>query len=64
MAMDGKPISHSLAVTEFFPDAAGGCRLVFTERGAYYGGEEDVRNRKLGTEGLLGRLEDELKAHA
>ncbi len=34
-AMDGKPMSHSLAVTEFFPVGAGSCRLVFTEQGAY-----------------------------
>jgi|SRR5690349_9510296 uncharacterized protein YndB with AHSA1/START domain len=64
MAMDGKPMSHSLAVTEFFPDGAGGCRLVFTEQGAYYGGEADVENRRLGTEGLLGKLAEELVSHA
>lgn len=64
MAMDGKPTSHSLAVTEFFPDGAEGCRLVFTEQGAYYGGEDDVTNRRIGTEDLLGKLADELSSHA
>jgi uncharacterized protein YndB with AHSA1/START domain len=64
MTMDGNPISHSLATIELFPDGAGGCRLVYTEQGAYYGGEEEVRNRKAGCEQLFGKLEDELKAHA
>lgn len=64
MAMDDEPMSHSLAVTEFFPHGDGGCRLVFTEQGAYYGGAEDIDNRRLGTEGLLGKLADELAAHA
>jgi uncharacterized protein YndB with AHSA1/START domain len=64
MAMDGKPMSHSLAVIELFPDGAGGCRLVYTEQGAYYGGEDDVRNRKLGCEGLFGKLDDELRTHS
>jgi uncharacterized protein YndB with AHSA1/START domain len=64
MTIDGKPMSHSLAVIELFPDGAGGCRLVYTEQGAYYGGEEDVRNRKAGCEQLFGKLDDELKAHA
>ncbi len=63
MAMDGKPMSHSLAVTEFLPEGAQGCRLVFTEQGAYHGGEDDVRNRRLGSEGLFDKLALELDAH-
>ncbi|HEX5006693.1 MAG TPA: SRPBCC domain-containing protein [Hyphomonadaceae bacterium] len=64
MTMDGKPMSHSLATVELFPDGAGGCRLVYTEQGAYYGGEEDVRNRKQGCEDLFGRLDEDLRKHA
>lgn len=64
MNVDGKPMSHSLAVTEFFPDGAGGCRLVYTEQGAYYGGAEDVKNRKAGCEELFGKLDAELGAHS
>jgi uncharacterized protein YndB with AHSA1/START domain len=63
MTMDGAPMSHSLAVIELFPDGAGGCRLVYTEQGAYYGDEQDVKNRKAGCEELFGKLDDELKAH-
>jgi uncharacterized protein YndB with AHSA1/START domain len=63
MHIDGKLISHSLATTEFFPDGANGCRLVFTEQGAYFGGEDDIKNRKAGCEQLFGKLDDELKRH-
>lgn len=64
MGMDGAPFSHSLAVTEFFPDGDGGCRLVYTEQGAYYGGEDDVKNRKTGCAELFDKLAGELAAHA
>ena len=64
MTMDGKPMSHSLAVVELFPDGPSGCRLVYTEQGAYYGDEQDVKNRKAGCEELFGRLDDELRTHA
>lgn len=64
MGMDGKPISHSLAVTEFFADGIGGCRLVYTEQGTYDGGAEDVVNRKAGCTELFGKLEEELRTHA
>ncbi|HEY7798859.1 MAG TPA: SRPBCC domain-containing protein [Hyphomonadaceae bacterium] len=64
MMMDGKPMSHSLAVIELFPDGAGGCRLVYTEQGAYYGDEQDVKNRKAGCEELFGKLDEELRKHA
>jgi len=62
MSENGKPMSHSLATFEFFPDRAG-CRLVFTEQGAYFGGEDDIKNRKAGFLELIGKLEAELKAH-
>jgi uncharacterized protein YndB with AHSA1/START domain len=64
MGMDRAPFSHSLAVTEFFPDGDGGCRLVYTEQGAYYGGEDDVKNRKTGCAELFDKLAGELAAHA
>jgi uncharacterized protein YndB with AHSA1/START domain len=64
MGMDGNPISHSLAVTEFFPDGPSGCRFVFTEQGAYYGDKDSVWNRKAGCEELFGKLENELRTHA
>lgn len=64
MGMDDAPFSHSLAVTEFFSDGEGGCRLVYTEQGAYYGGEEDVKNRKTGCTELFDKLAGELAAHA
>jgi uncharacterized protein YndB with AHSA1/START domain len=64
MGMDGAPISHSLAATEFFPDGPNGCRLVFTEQGGYYGGEDEVANRKIGSTELFGKLEQELNTHA
>ncbi len=64
MGMDGKPMSHSVTITEFFSDGPKGCRLVFTEQGAYYGGEDDVKNRRMGFVELLGKLEAELKQHA
>ena len=62
MSLDGKPFSHSLATIELFPDGPNGCRLVYTEQGAYYGGESDVTNRKSGCEELFGKLEAELEA--
>ena len=64
MGMDGAPMSHSVTVTEFFPDRPNGCRLVFTEQGAYYDGSDDVKNRRGGFEDLLGKLEAELATHA
>lgn len=64
MTMDGKPISHSLSTIEFFPDGVNGCRLVYTEQGAYFGGPDDIKNRKAGSEELLGKLEIELRTHA
>src|SRR5262245_60643603 len=59
MAMDGNLMSHSLTVTEFFADGPKGCRAVFTEQGVYYGGPNDVRNRREGFAGLLDKLAEE-----
>lgn len=63
MTLDDRPISHSLAVIELYSDGKGGCRLVYTEQGAYYGDESDVRNRRIGCEELYGKLEAELRDH-
>jgi uncharacterized protein YndB with AHSA1/START domain len=64
LSMNGKPFSHSLAVIELFPDGANGCRLVYTEQGAYFSGQPDeIKNRKAGCEELFGKLEVELKTH-
>lgn len=63
MAMDGKPFSHSLAIVELYSDGKGGTRLVFTEQGAYYGDENDVKNRKAGCEELYGKLAVELDTY-
>ncbi len=64
MSADGKPFSHSLAVIELYSDGKGGTRLVYTEQGAYYGDESDVRNRKAGCEELFGKLAVELDTHS
>lgn len=63
MSENGKPMSHSLSTFEFHADGAG-CRLVFTEQGAYYGGEEDVKNRRMGFEGLIEKLDEEIRTHS
>jgi hypothetical protein len=63
MSADGKPFSHSLATIELAPDGKGGCRLTYTEQGAYSGGEQDVANRKAGCEELFGKLAVELDTH-
>ncbi len=62
MTVDGKPMSHSLSTFEFFPDNKG-CRLVFTEQGVYFGGEDDVKNRRGGFLELIGKLEAEIETH-
>jgi uncharacterized protein YndB with AHSA1/START domain len=66
MSIDGKPISHSLATIELFPDGANGCRLVYNEQGAYFGGQGDqeIANRKAGCEELFGKLGVELDTHS
>jgi len=64
MTMDGKALSHSLAVIELYSDGKGGTRLVYTEQGAYYGDENDVKNRKAGCAELYDKLAVELDAHS
>ena len=66
MSLDGKPFSHSLATIELVADGPNGCKLTYTEQGAYFGGEgeQEIRNRKAGCEELFGKLEVELKTHA
>jgi uncharacterized protein YndB with AHSA1/START domain len=64
MDMDGKPISHSLSTIEFFPDGPNGCRMVYTEQGAYFGGPDDIPNRRTGSEGLLDKLGIELDTYS
>lgn len=63
MSADGKPFSHSLATIELAPDGRGGCRLTYTEQGAYQGGAQEVANRKAGCETLFGKLAVELDTH-
>ena len=63
MSMDGKPFSHSLSIVELYSDGKGGCRLVYTEQGAYYGDASDVKNRRAGCEELFGKLDAELRDH-
>jgi uncharacterized protein YndB with AHSA1/START domain len=60
MSAEGKPFSHSLATIELAPDGKGGCRLTYTEQGAYTGSAEDVKNRKAGCEELYNKLGAEL----
>ena len=66
MSLDGKPISHSLATIELAPDGPKGCKLTYTEQGAYFGGqgEQEIINRRTGCEELFGRLEIELSTHS
>lgn len=63
MSLDGKPVSHSLAIVELRSEGAGGCRLVYTEQGAYYGDACDAENRRTGCAELFGKLEIELRDH-
>jgi uncharacterized protein YndB with AHSA1/START domain len=63
MSAEGKPFSHSLATIELAPDGKGGCRLTYTEQGAYTGSEQEVANRKAGCEELFGKLAVELDTH-
>jgi uncharacterized protein YndB with AHSA1/START domain len=64
MSADGRPFSHSLATIDLAPDGKGGCRLTYTEQGAYAGGEQDVVNRRDGCAELFGKLALELDTHA
>ena len=64
MSAGGKPMSHSLSIIELYSDGKGGCRFVYTEQGAYYGDENDIRNRRAGCDELFDKLEIELRGHS
>jgi len=61
MAIDGKPISVSLASVELLPDGTG-TRLILTEHGIYLDGYEDKGSREHGTNLLIDRLGEALGA--
>ena len=63
MALDGVPISVSLATIELKPEGAG-TRLTITECGAFLDGYEDAGSRERGTAWLLGQLGESLQAEA
>jgi uncharacterized protein YndB with AHSA1/START domain len=63
MALDGVPISVSLATLELKPEGAG-TRLTITESGAFLDGYEDGGDRERGTHWLLGQLGESLQAEA
>jgi uncharacterized protein YndB with AHSA1/START domain len=63
MALDGVPISVSLAVIELKAEGAG-TRLTITESGAFLDGYEDGGSRERGTAWLLGQLGASLEAEA
>lgn len=55
MAIGPVPLSASLTTIELIPEGTG-TRLVQTEQGAYFGGQELVTGREEGSAGLLVRL--------
>ncbi len=55
MAMNGRRHSASLATVTFEPVEAG-CRLSYTEQGAFFDGSDGVAMRRGGWEHLLGAL--------
>lgn len=59
MFMGGARLSASLLTITFAPQGEG-TRLTLTEQGAYAGEPGDVKNRELGTQGLLEALAKEL----
>jgi uncharacterized protein YndB with AHSA1/START domain len=63
MAIDGKRISSSLGTTELVASGSG-TKLVYTEQGAYLGGEDGSVDRESGCRELLEALARELDAHA
>jgi uncharacterized protein YndB with AHSA1/START domain len=56
MYIDGKPLTASLATTEFKPSAKG-TKLVFTEQIVFLDGSDHLENRIEGTEGMFNNLE-------
>jgi uncharacterized protein YndB with AHSA1/START domain len=63
MAVAGNPISVSLATIQFDP-APGGCRLTYTEQGAYFDDPNALAMREQGCRELLEQLERELERAA
>ena len=55
MALDGKPISVSLATIEFHADG-GGTKLVITEQGMFIDGYQDNGSREQGTTFLIDKI--------
>jgi uncharacterized protein YndB with AHSA1/START domain len=62
MTVDGKRISSSLGTTEFVPDGKG-TKLVYTEQGAFLGGEDGASDREEGCRELFEALARELDTH-
>jgi uncharacterized protein YndB with AHSA1/START domain len=60
MSIEGTRISVSIATTEL-ETVDGGTRLVFTEQGAYIGGEDQTGSREEGSRSLLEALGRELE---
>ena len=62
MALDGKPLSSSLASIELRPEGEG-THLTLTEYGVYFDGygEADVQGREHGTNWLMDRLGESLR---
>jgi uncharacterized protein YndB with AHSA1/START domain len=59
MAMDGVPISVSLAIIEIRPEGQG-THLTVTEHGAFLDGYDDNGSREHGTGWLMGKLGESL----
>jgi uncharacterized protein YndB with AHSA1/START domain len=62
MYIDGKPLTASLATTEFQPGDYG-TKLVFTEQIVFLDGSDHLENRIKGSEGIFDSLEAYLEAH-
>jgi uncharacterized protein YndB with AHSA1/START domain len=60
MTCGDKPLFAGLATVEFHP-AGAGCRLVFTEQGAFLDGHDLPENHKAGWTEMLGNLDIELR---
>ncbi|MCW3847667.1 SRPBCC family protein [Sphingomonas sp. LB-2] len=61
MAIDGKPISVSMAAIEMVPDSAG-TRLTLTEHGIYLDGYEDKGSRHHGVSWQMDKMGETLPA--
>lgn len=63
MHLDDKRISVSLATIELKP-AGSGTRLILTEQGVFLDGYDDAGSRERGTQWLLDKLGESLRAEA